>query len=1520
MFLNKSLTTVKSDISTQSDTVMKSLVGALSTTETHQVFRFTLTRSSSVNLLAAGLTADVNVAIVRDGGTTPNQRVDAGEILGQSTATGTVSERVQLNNLAAGTYFVVVEAATGVTNANYSLTFGTGTPLHADILWRDKTTDQLGYWRFNGREYRDTQIIRNGVDDHWKVEAIGDFDGDRMEDILWRHQFSNELAVWLMDAPTGNVKANAFLTNSQGLNHQIPQDWRVVGVGDMNGDGKGDIVWQGGPWVAVWTMNGTSVAAQTGPGTAASATPGQNLIAIADMNADGKTDLVWQNSNGSLTSWVMNGVARQSVVNMSVTGMSSNPTMGAGYKVEAIADLNGDRKGDVLWRDLGGNTEVWLSQAGQAYRTGELQLHNNAVTNLATYWQMAGVDDFDGDGKADLAWRLNIPGHAAMGQISVWTMDGFKIGDQIFQTLSSELANLNRESLGSSVRPVDVNLVQLAGVSDSGVSQTDGITNVRQLQFNGLTGANAAVSLFANSQLVGTTTSAANGTWQIVTAVLGDGIYDVSAQVKNTNGAISNRSLEYKLMVDGTAAELDIQGPTDGIAWGSSVAFAGRFSDLDSGTNIAYTVKSNGVQVAQGNLASMIINNPNPTPNMLTQKEIVQQIINLESVPGNQTLKPYEVELKASDRAGNIRTVAYKGMRLNLPGLTEESVFLSDFYMPTLPDERQFFDPNDPNNPNNPNDGGGGRLFIGLGGAWGYGTTGTGTGGSSAWNWNNSGGSGNPPPFPRHIIDPEARIGYLPALRLMLTTARDVLSNHPATGGKKEALKRQLEMLMAVGKVVDENAFYEAMRPMLKGAFANAYASGGITKRQAVWNGWTLAKEIALDSTATTLQIFQANLYAVSLAALKKSSVTGFSATSLEATVNSLATNYAKLRPFAENYAYGQRVSTYNFIDNLWNNGYIAYSNGDVSDGNIVRYSISEAILDLTEHFTGQINPVNALEIFNRTLLAATSVRQLHEDAYVEQRSTGIGSDVVTYSHASSIQDAVFLKNLAEVAFGITRVNPTVTTKENPVSEWIELLLENKVDSAAGGLSDWFSAFVAEPLSTRRGQMLRGLNYAIGLVQMASDVIDPDLDQRVLRADFLSHLVNLGGTYSSLGLSTSVAGKYESFLDTVWSRRYYSGYAPTWELTRMLKQFASNERQNEALIYNNKLLRHISSLGKMNNQSSIELRAKLSDPSFVSEMLDWGEKFIASKDNANLFVDDLNGFLQAVRFVNLDGSIQVSSRDMEGVYLIANNRMSILDYLLDKTRSAGLRYADLGKVADVIASSRNSGEQRQSNINNLMHILTAAKREGVTDRGQLAFMLGVSNHESDYFQTLTEYDTGTQYDRAIEHMNDVLGDGSRYKGRGFVMLTGKLRYFYYTAVKQLSVSGEVIDLYNNPAQASNPKIAAAILVDYLKYGRASTKADWAYSSSGDRPRDRQPNNFTEAEMQNSLQPLSRYKFTGTQEASMSSERLNSQSASYNKFLDAASLVNGYVNGDDGKVASYSVSFFDVLKQFDPKSR
>jgi hypothetical protein len=753
-----------------------------------------------------------------------------------------------------------------------------------------------------------------------------------------------------------------------------------------------------------------------------------------------------------------------------------------------------------------------------------------------------------------------------------------------------------------------------------------------------------------------------------------------------------------------------------------------------------------------------------------------------------------------------------------------------------------------------------------------------------------------------------------------LTTARDVLSNHPATASKKEALKQQLEMLMAVGEVVDTNGFYEAMRPMLQGVFATANATGGITRRQAVLNGWEFAKALAISPTLTGLQIFQADLYAVGLAALKQVNGTASQPTGLKAAIESLSTSYARLKPVAESglYGYSGGFSFNNFIDNLWNNGRTAYAKRQSGAGTytgIEKQSVTEAITDLADHFRNQVNPVKSLQFLDQTLQAATQVRQLHEDAYVKQVPAGLG--FLHYSYASSIQDAKFLRTLAELSFEIARVNPTVTAGANPTSEWIETLWEGgNTQSAAGGLSDWFSGFGAEAVDIRRDRVGQALEYANRLIKSAR-LVDNSLVAEVKRADVLSHLVNLGGTYAALGLSKSSPSKYQSFLDTIW--RDQSLLVGGQELSDTLSQFASLERRNEALTFNNKLIRRMNSLSQLSNQSSNEFRLKLSDASFVWEMLDVGNKFISSKDNPNLFVNDLNGFLSSIRFTQADGSIQIASRDIDNLFLIANNRMSILDTLLNPAKS--LRYADLGKIADVLSSSQDdqNGSSRQRNINYLFQIFTAAQREQVTDLGQLAFMLGVASHETIQFRTLVEGASGADYERGIEFMNDVVGDGSRYKGRGFVQLTGKLRYFYYSSVKTLNVGGESIDIYNNPDQASNPKVAAAILVDYLKYGRISINADWAYASTGNRPPSSQ-SNFTDAQMQSAIQPLSRYQFTGTGVASMSSAGLNSQSASYDKFSDVSSVVNAYGESAKDEVASFSVNFFDTLKQFDPKYR
>jgi len=82
----------------------------------------------------------------------------------------------------------------------------------------------------------------------------GDFDGDGKVDLVWREQLPfGDFAMWLMDG----VKAKQGPVLEYGLNMGMT----IAGVGDLDGDGKADLVWrhtQSGD-VAVWLMDGVSV-------------------------------------------------------------------------------------------------------------------------------------------------------------------------------------------------------------------------------------------------------------------------------------------------------------------------------------------------------------------------------------------------------------------------------------------------------------------------------------------------------------------------------------------------------------------------------------------------------------------------------------------------------------------------------------------------------------------------------------------------------------------------------------------------------------------------------------------------------------------------------------------------------------------------------------------------------------------------------------------------------------------------------------------------------------------------------------------------------------------------------------------------------------------------------------------------------------------------------------------------------------------------------------------------------------
>ena len=89
---------------------------------------------------------------------------------------------------------------------------------------------------------------------------------------------------------------------------QGDSDRRASVVGDFNGDGKSDILWQGSDGTpAIWLMNGMNVVST---GAAGSFNPGPSwqIKGSGDFNGYGKSDILWQGSDGTPAIWLMDGL------------------------------------------------------------------------------------------------------------------------------------------------------------------------------------------------------------------------------------------------------------------------------------------------------------------------------------------------------------------------------------------------------------------------------------------------------------------------------------------------------------------------------------------------------------------------------------------------------------------------------------------------------------------------------------------------------------------------------------------------------------------------------------------------------------------------------------------------------------------------------------------------------------------------------------------------------------------------------------------------------------------------------------------------------------------------------------------------------------------------------------------------------------------------------------------------------------------------------------------------------------
>jgi hypothetical protein len=289
-------------------------------------------------------------------------------------------------------YYFVVQACTAdqicsapsAEVSNNALIIQTGVaPLNPrpNIFWWNQVDGRMMTWHLNGTTVVDTKPLSMvNSDTAWKVAAVGDLNGDRYADVLWRHSTQGWLAVWYLTA-NNVVSGTSYLS----IDRVTDPDWRVGGIGDVDGDGYGDLVWHYNPTgaLAVWFIRGATVVNTTtlpynlGPNSR------WQIATIGDVNRDGFADLVFQTTDAWLATWLMRGGTVLTTQYFSIPQMPDS-----NWRIKGVASPDSTGWAALVWRhNVRGDIALWYVNGSTVM--GTIKTTPSTVDNMD--WTVVGV-------------------------------------------------------------------------------------------------------------------------------------------------------------------------------------------------------------------------------------------------------------------------------------------------------------------------------------------------------------------------------------------------------------------------------------------------------------------------------------------------------------------------------------------------------------------------------------------------------------------------------------------------------------------------------------------------------------------------------------------------------------------------------------------------------------------------------------------------------------------------------------------------------------------------------------------------------------------------------------------------------------------------------------------------------------------------------------------------------------------------------------------------------------------------